>query len=103
MKKFICLALALLLTLAVFGGCAKKESQPDPSGTSQEYITADDMLTLWTADAAARKALVEYLDAISDESNADFIPAEDRIAVFDLDGTLFCETDPNLQRQGFRF
>ena len=26
---------------------------------------------------------------------SDFIPVEDRIAVFDFDGTLFCETDPN--------
>ena len=39
--------------------------------------------------------LQEQMDAITDESGADFIPVEDRIAVFDLDGTLFCETDPN--------
>jgi FMN phosphatase YigB (HAD superfamily) len=35
------------------------------------------------------------VNAITDESSADFIPVRDRIAVFDLDGTLFCETDPN--------
>ncbi|MBQ9721634.1 MAG: transporter substrate-binding domain-containing protein, partial [Oscillospiraceae bacterium] len=31
----------------------------------------------------------------TDESSDGYIPVEDRIAVFDLDGTLFCETDPN--------
>ena len=32
--------------------------------------------------------------AITSESSADFIPVENRIAVFDMDGTLCCETDP---------
>lgn len=54
-----------------------------------------DPLSLWTEDAAARKALLAYMEAVTDESGKDFIPVEDRIAVFDLDGTLFCETDPN--------
>ena len=27
--------------------------------------------------------------------SSDYIPVKDRIAVFDFDGTLFCETDPN--------
>ena len=52
-------------------------------------------LSLWTEDAAARKALVAYMAAITDASSESYIPVEDRIAVFDLDGTLFCETDPN--------
>lgn len=52
-------------------------------------------LSLWTEDAPARTALLEYLEAITDEAGPDYIPPVDRIAVFDLDGTLFCETDPN--------
>ena len=52
-------------------------------------------LSLWTDDAQAKVALVEYMKAITDESSADYIPPEYRIAVFDLDGTLFCETDPD--------
>ena len=53
------------------------------------------MLTLWAADAASKKALIEYVEAVTREGGDDFIPVENRIAVFDLDGTLFCETDPN--------
>ena len=64
---------------------ATTEAVPDPA----------EMLDLWTDGAAARDALVEYLEAVTDEDSADYIPVEDRIAVFDLDGTLFCETDPN--------
>ena len=32
--------------------------------------------------------------AVTDENSGKYIPAEDRIAVFDLDGTLMCETYP---------
>ena len=60
-----------------------------------DAVTEDDPLSLWTDDAAARAELIAYMHAITDESSPDFIPAADRIAVFDLDGTLFCETDPN--------
>lgn len=51
-------------------------------------------LSLWVHDAPSRKALVEYVDSVTDKSSPDFIPANARIAVFDLDGTVFCETDP---------
>lgn len=53
-----------------------------------------DALSLWTDGAASKCAIEEYVAAVTDESSPDFIPPERRIAVFDLDGTLFCETDP---------
>ena len=53
-----------------------------------------DTLSLWTADAEAKKALVSYVESVTDENSPDFIPVEDRIAVFDMDGTILCETDP---------
>jgi phosphoglycolate phosphatase-like HAD superfamily hydrolase len=51
-------------------------------------------LSLWTDGCDSKEALVSYLKAITDEKSDSFIPVEDRIAVFDMDGTLFCETDP---------
>jgi len=54
-----------------------------------------DALSLWTESARAANELTAYLRAVTDETSEDFIPVRDRIAVFDLDGTLFCETDPN--------
>ena len=52
-------------------------------------------LSLWEEGSKARNELISYIEAVTDETGTDFIPVEDRIAVFDLDGTLFCETDPN--------
>ena len=49
-------------------------------------------LSLWTEDAAAADALIAYVKAVTDPDGADFIPERDRIAVFDMDGTLTCET-----------
>ena len=51
-------------------------------------------LSLWVEDAASKKALVDYVSSVTDKNSPDFIPRIDRIAVFDLDGTLFCESDP---------
>lgn len=53
-----------------------------------------DALSLWTENAPLKAELTAYITAITDENSADFIPVEDRIAVFDMDGTLCCETDP---------
>lgn len=52
-------------------------------------------LSLWKDDAPLKKALTEYVEAVTNPSSPDFIPAEDRIATFDIDGTLLNETDPN--------
>lgn len=51
-------------------------------------------LTLWAEDAPSKRALVEYVEAVKNRKGPDYIPKKDRIAVFDLDGTLFCESDP---------
>ncbi len=114
MKKQLSLLLAVLIALSLLlcsCGAGKKntgntdtdgsaaptgEQQPaNTDGQPEPAKTAEEMLSLWTADAASKKKLVEYLNAISDENGDHYIPVEDRIAVFDLDGTLFCETDPN--------
>ena len=50
-------------------------------------------LTLWN-ECNAKKKLVEFVEKVTNEtSKEDFIAKEDRIAIFDLDGTLFQETD----------
>ena len=60
-----------------------------------EAVSGEEMLSLWSGDATAKKELIDYMEAITTEGGQDYIPVENRIAVFDLDGTLFCETDPN--------
>ena len=60
-----------------------------------QAVDAAEMLSLWNEESGLRQQLVPYMEAITQEGGADYIPVENRIAVFDFDGTLFCETDPN--------
>lgn len=51
---------------------------------------ADDPLPSWTA-GAAKTAIVDFVAAVTAKDGADFVPPEERIAVFDNDGTLWVE------------
>ena len=68
------------------------KAEPAPA---EQKVSGEEMLSLWTADAPAKEMLISYIDAVTKEGGEDYIPVANRIAVFDLDGTLFCETDPN--------
>ncbi len=70
-----------------------KKGEESPEQTDTQIVEAD-ALSLWNDDANAKNELLSYIEAVADEASADFIPVENRIAVFDLDGTLACETDP---------
>ncbi|MBR3738112.1 MAG: haloacid dehalogenase-like hydrolase [Eubacterium sp.] len=82
------LAIALIAVSVSFAAHTKKESKPETAEVPQSA------LSLWNDSAAAKTELLDYLKAVTTEGGEDFIPVENRIAVFDLDGTLACETDP---------
>jgi phosphoserine phosphatase len=42
-------------------------------------------------DTPVRTAIVEYVEAITDENSSRFVPVAERVAVFDNDGTLWSE------------
>lgn len=48
----------------------------------------------WNKDAESITALKNYVKDVTDKKSKNFIPVEDRIAVFDMDGTFLCETAP---------
>ncbi|MBO4220774.1 MAG: DUF3089 domain-containing protein [Clostridia bacterium] len=75
------LAVCLLYALGV-GWRAPAKTSADASGA----------LSLWNEGTGAKKSLVDYVSAVTNEDGPDFIPVRDRIAVFDMDGTLACET-----------
>ena len=52
------------------------------------------ILSLWKEGAPSRKEIISYVEAVTDKNSKYYIPPKDRIAVSDMDGTLFCETDP---------
>lgn len=77
MKKII-LALSLLALVSSCGSSNPTEAKFDS----------------WNQDASALTSLKEYMKKITKEGSSDFIPKEDRIAVFDMDGTLYGELYP---------
>ena len=54
----------------------------------------EETFTNWKEDSTPINALTDYVEKVSNKNSEYFIPQEDRIAVFDLDGTLYCETFP---------
>ena len=81
--------LVTIVTLYAFGVGWKKSEE------ETEEIDPNQILNLWNSKSPIFERLVPYVKNVIDENNKEyFIPVEDRIAVFDLDGTLFCETDP---------
>ena len=89
--------LLIVSTLYALGVGWKKNEEPavEPEAEVIENETTEAIeLSNWTDDAQAKVFLEEYMKDITDPNSKNFIPVENRIAVFDLDGTLFCETDP---------
>jgi phosphoserine phosphatase len=48
-------------------------------------------------DGAARAAILEFVDRVSEEGGADHVPPPERVAVLDNDGTLWCERPTYIQ------
>ena len=62
---------------------------------NEEIVSKNkNVLSLWNDSSRLKIELTTYMNVITDKNSKDFIPVENRIAVFDMDGTLCCETDP---------
>lgn len=55
-----------------------------------------EILSLWN-ETPAKKAIIDYVNAVTDPKSADFVREADRIATFDNDGTLWCEKPMYIQ------
>jgi hypothetical protein len=53
-------------------------------------LAQDDPLPAWN-EGGSKKAVLDFVAAVTREGTADFIPVPERIATFDNDGTLWCE------------
>lgn len=77
-KKFFIITLCLVCVFT--SSCSKSKTK--------NYFTN------WKEGSAPITALQEYVKKVTDKDSKYYIPIEDRIVVFDLDGTLYCETFP---------
>lgn len=78
MKKVISIILSAVMIVS-FSSCSSSKQKAD--------------LSQWKSGGAVNK-ITEYVEDVTDEKSNDFIPENDRIAVFDLDGTLIGEQYP---------
>ena len=78
MKKLLTFLFAMLLTFSV----------------SEAWAEEPELIDNWAADSPAMKSIVQFVTDSVDESSAGFIPKADRVAVFDMDGTLYGERFP---------
>ena len=80
MKKMLTVLMALVMVLALATPVMAEEEE--------------ELFQYWNKEAPALKALIEYVETVTDETSPDYIPPADRIATFDMDGTLCAELNP---------
>ena len=76
-RRFLLSTLAMLPALTASLRATPAQAQADP-------------LPSWN-DGSAKQAIVDFVRATTDRSSASYVAPEDRIAVFDQDGTLWVE------------
>lgn len=84
---------ALVVTILVFAGCLFGCSPADGAKPAEDEAT-EEVFASWNDVAPALDTLIAYVETVTDESSEDFIPVDRRIAVFDMDGTLYAELFP---------
>ena len=98
MRMALLVAACLALTLCIAGSAlASTAVYVDNDATVFAELPASDIeesFALWNADAPALNALIDYVEAVTDPDSPDYIPEAERIATFDMDGTLMGELAP---------
>ena len=85
MKKLTVIILCCVLLAATVSIVITKMPKKEVPALLSDY---------WTEGSATAENINAYIQAVTDKASPDYIPVEDRIAVFDLDGTLMSETYP---------
>ena len=89
-------------TLAEYDELAEKYAQQEPAESRDNIIPfseaakndAAEKIAYWAPTSPAMQSIVEFVSKSVDENSDGFIPKADRIAVFDMDGTLYGERFP---------
>ena len=82
--------LALILLLSVTFGV--QAATREEIAAIQVKTAAD--FRYWNEDSPTLKKIINFVEDVTNPNSANYIPPEDRIATFDMDGTFYCETAP---------
>lgn len=98
MTKIVLAVLCAILAVALVVTLNTKPAATDTTAAAQankEVKTASaDILADWSEDSQPKEVLVNFVSNSVDPDSEGYIPVENRIAVFDMDGTLLSETNP---------
>ena len=87
------IALAVLAAAIVFAVLFLLNGNQAGSQTGNQTTAAPTLGQYWTEGSEAAQSLRDYVAKVTDPKDTEnYIPEKDRIAVFDMDGTLVCET-----------
>lgn len=64
------------------------------AATPGEGVDYAEMFPSWDPESESLNQLVEFVTACADESSPEYLEPADRIATFDMDGTILCEKAP---------
>ena len=73
------------------GGTATESEPATTDSTGVDFAKA---FPSWAPDSAALSELVAFVETCTDQTGAGYLDPADRIAVFDMDGTILCERAP---------
>ena len=90
-KTGMLMLLTFMLALFTMTGAAFAEEAGEAAAEETKEETS---FSQWNPEAPSLQALIDYVEAVTDEASPDYIPPEDRIATFDMDGTLIGELFP---------
>lgn len=78
-KKYIALSVlvVMIFSISVCSNSAQTLNK-DPLGS-------------WSDSSPNKQKIISFVEAVTDKNSKDFVPVEDRIATFDMDGTVVCE------------
>ena len=90
-KKFLTAMVAGLIAISSFSVMTNAATRAEISSI---HVKKASDFKYWTKNSVPKQKLIEYVTDVTNKKSKNFIPVADRIAVFDVDGTLVCETAP---------
>ena len=79
---------------ATYGALKKDLEEPGSDKAGDAAIDCEAVFPSWNPDSKSLQALIEFVSDSTDESSPGYLAPEDRIATFDMDGTILCEKAP---------
>ncbi|MBR1860076.1 MAG: haloacid dehalogenase-like hydrolase [Selenomonadaceae bacterium] len=91
-KKLMAMALAGMMTFSISFTTQTQAATRDE--ISAIRVSKSGRFHYWNDNSPAKQHLIAYVKDVTNKRSKNYIPVEDRIAVFDMDGTFLCETAP---------